>query len=92
MAQHTVFIEFFHPSNLNDILSYTTDDELKKACFVVTKYATPEEALDAYERTQAVWSVILDDDQDYNKFIDEAYEHLKSNDLNDRRWLYKHFV
>lgn len=92
MAQHTVFIEFFHPTNLIDILSYTTDDELKKACFVVTKYNTPEEALYAYEHTQAPWSVILDDDEDYNKFIDEAYEHLKSNNLNDRRWLYKHFV
>ena len=71
---------------------WLTDDELKKACFVVTKYATPEEALDAYEHTQAPWSVILDDDEDVNKFVDEAYEHLKSNDLNDRRWLYKHFV
>ena len=92
MSKHTVFIEFFHPTNLIDILSYTTDDELKKACFVVTKYDTEEEAVDAYEHTQAPWSVILDEDQDYNKFIDEAYEHLKSNDLNDRRWLYKHFV
>ena len=92
MSKHTVFVEFFHPSNLNDILSYTTDDELKKACFVVTKYATPEDALDAYEHTQAPWSIILDDDEDVNKFVDEAYEHLKSNDLNDRRWLYKHFV
>ena len=92
MAQHTVFVEFFHPTNLIDILSYTTDDELKKACFIVSKFDTEEEALDAYEHTQASWSVILDDDEDYNKFIDEAYEHLKSNNLNDRRWLYKHFV
>ena len=92
MSKHTVFIEFFHPSNLNDILSYTTDDELKKACFVVTKYDTEEEAIDAYENSIAVWSVIIDDDQDVNKFINEAYEHLKSNDLNDRRWLYKHFI
>ena len=89
MAQHTVFVEFFYPSNVNDILSLTTDDELKKACFVVTKYATPEDALDAYEHTQAPWSIILDDDQDVHEFIDEAYEALKNNDW---RWLYKHFV
>ena len=89
MAQHTVFVEFFYPSNVNDILSLTTDDELKKACFVVTKYATPEEALYAYEHTQASWSVIIDDDQDFHEFIDEAYEALKNNDW---RWLYKHFV
>lgn len=89
MAQHTVFVEFFYPSNVNDILSLTTDDELKKACFVVTKYATPEEAVYAYEHTQAPWSVILDDDEDVQKFVDEAYEALKNNDY---RWLYKHFV
>ena len=92
MAQHTILVEFYYPSNVNDILSLTTDDEIKEQCFEVTKYATPEKALDAYERTQAAWSVILDDDEDFDKFVDEAYEHLKSNDLNDRRWLYKHFV
>lgn len=92
MAQHTVFVEFFYPSDVKTILSCDTDDKIKEQCFVVTKYATEEEALDAYENTQAPWSIILDDDEDYNEFINEAYEHLKSNDLNDRRWLYKHFV
>lgn len=89
MAQHTVFVEFFYPSNVNDILSCDTDDKIKEQCFVVTKYATEEEALDAYEHTQAVWSVIIDDDQDYLEFIDKAYEALKNNDYH---WLYKHFV
>lgn len=89
MSKHTVFVEFFYPSNVNDILSLTTDDELKKACFVVTKYDTEEDALTAYEHTQAPWSIILDDDQDVHKFVDEAYEALKNNDY---RWLYKHFV
>ena len=92
MSKHTVFVEFYYPSDVTTILSCNSDNELKKACFVVTKYATPEDALDAYEHTQAPWSVILDDDEDVNKFVDEAYEHLKSNDLNDHRWLYKHFV
>ena len=89
MAQHTVFVEFFYPSDVNDILSLTTDDEIKEQCFVVTKYATEEDALDAYENSKAVWSVIIDDDQDFHEFIDEAYEALKNNDW---RWLYKHFV
>ena len=92
MAQHTVFVEFYYPSDVITILSCNTDDELKKACFVITKYDTEEEALDAYENSKAVWSVIIDDDQDVHEFIDKAYEHLKSNNLNDRRWLYKHFV
>ena len=89
MSTHTVFVEFFHPSNLNDILSYTTDDELKKACFVVTKYDTEEEALYAYENSNAPWSIILDNDQNVNKFIDKAYKALKNKNY---RWLYKHFV
>ena len=89
MAQHTVFVEFYYPSDVKTILSCNSDDEVKKACFVVTKYATPEEALYAYEHTQAPWSIILDDDQDVNKFVDEAYDHLKNKDY---RWLCKHFV
>ena len=92
MAQRTIFVGFYYPSDVITILSCNTDDKVKKACFVVTKYNTPEEALYAYEISNADWSVIIDDDQDVNKFVDEAYDHLKSNDLNDRKWLYKHFV
>ena len=89
MAQHTVFIEFYYPSSIIDVLSCTDDDKIKEQCFEVSKYDTPEEALDAYEHTQAPWSIILDDDEDVNKFVDEAYNHLKNNDY---RWLCKHFV
>lgn len=92
MSKHTVFVEFYYPSSIIDILSCTDDDKIKEQCFEVSKFDTPEEAVDAYEHTQAPWSVILDDDEDVHKFIDEAYDHLKSNNLNDRRWLYKHFV
>ena len=89
MSKHTIFVEFYYPSDVTTILSSNTDDKVKKACFEVSKYDTEEEALDAYEQSQAVWSVILDDDEDVNKFVDEAYEALKNNDY---RWLYKHFV
>ena len=89
MAQHTIFVEFYWLSNVMDILSSNTDDEIKEKCFVVSKFDTEEQAVDAYEHTQAPWSVIIDDDQDVNKFVDEAYEALKNNNY---RWLYKHFV
>ena len=89
MAQHTIFIEFYYPSDVTTILSCTIDDEVKKACFEVSKYDTPEEAVDAYENSNAVWSVIIDDDQNVHEFIDKAYEALKNNDYH---WLYKHFV
>ena len=89
MAQRTVLIIFDDPSDVMNITPSTTDDEIKEKCFVVSKFDTPEEALCAYEQSQAVWSVILDDDEDYLKFTDEAYDHLKNNDYH---WLYKHFV
>ena len=89
MAQHTVFVEFYWLSNVMDILSSNTDDEIKRKCFVVSKYDTEEEALYAYEHTQAPWSIILDNDQDVNEFIGKAYEALKNDDYH---WLYKHFV
>ena len=89
MAQHTILVEFYWLSNVSDILSSNTDDEIKRKCFEVSKYDTPEEALDAYAHTQAAWSTLLDDNEDYHKFIDEAYEHIKNHDFE---WLCKHFV
>lgn len=89
MSKHTIFVEFYYPSDVKTILSCTDDDKIKEQCFEVSKYDTEEEALDAYEQSKAVWSVIIDDDQDVHDFIDKAYEALKNNDY---RWLYKHFV
>ena len=89
MAQHTILVEFYYPSDVTTILSCDTDDKIKKTCFEVSKFDTEEQALDMYEQSQAVWSIILDDDQDVHEFIDKAYEALKNNDYH---WLYKHFV
>ena len=89
MSKHTVFVAFYYPSDVKTILSCNSDDKIKEQCFEVSKFDTEEEALDAYEQTQAIWSVIIDDDQDVHKFIDEAYEALKNNDYY---WLYEHFV
>ena len=89
MAQHTILVEFYWLSNVMDILSCTDDDKIKEKCFVVSKFDTEEQALDMYEQSQAVWSVIIDDDQDVHEFINKAYEALKNNDYH---WLYKHFI
>ena len=89
MAQHTIFVEFYYPSSIIDVLSCTDDDKIKEQCFEVSYFDTEEEAVDAYEISKAVWSVIIDDDQDVHEFINKAYEALKNNDY---RWLYKHFV
>ena len=89
MSKHTILVEFYYPSDVKTILSCTDDDKIKEQCFEVSKYDTEEQAVDAYEQSKAVWSVIIDDDQDVHDFIDKAYEALKNNDY---RWLYKHFV
>ena len=89
MAQRTVLIIFEDPSDVMNITPSTTDDEIKEKCFRVIKYATPREALTAYEQTQVNWSTILDDEEDYLEFINKAYEHIKNNDYD---WLYKYFI
>ena len=89
MSKHTILVEFYYPSDVKTILSCTDDDKIKEQCFEVSKFDTEEEAVYAYEHTQAPWSIILDDDQDVNKFVDKAYEALKNNDYH---WLHKHFV
>lgn len=89
MAQRTLFVKFYHPSDIMEITPYTTDDEIKKSCFRVLKYNTPGEALIAYANTQVTWSTLLDDNEDYLKFVDEAYEHIKNNDYD---WLEENFV
>ena len=89
MAQRTILIIFDNPSDVMNITSSTTDNEIKEQCFRVLKYNTPREALIAYEQTQVNWSTILDDEEDYNEFINEAYEHIKNKDYD---WLYKYFI
>ena len=89
MSKHTIFVEFYYPSDVKTILSCTDDDKIKEQCFEVSYFDTEEQAVDAYEQSKAVWSVIIDDDQDVHDFIDKAYEALKNNDY---RWLYKHLI
>ena len=89
MAQRTVLIIFDDPSDVMNITPSTTDDEIKEKCFRVSKYDTPRETLNAYEQTQVNWSTILDDEEDYHKFIDKAYEHIKNKDYD---WLDKYFI
>ena len=89
MAQRTVLIIFDDPSDVMKITPSTTDDEIKEKCFRVLKYNTPRETLTAYEQTQVNWSTILDDEEDYNEFINEAYEHIKNKDYD---WLEKYFI
>ena len=84
MAQRTLFVRFYYPRD-----PYNTDNEIKESYFKVLRFNTPGEALDAYANTQADWSTLLNDDEDYHEFIDESYNHIKNHDFD---WLYEHFV
>ena len=86
----TIFVRFYHPNDVMDVTPDVTDEEIKEYCFKVNKYASEQGALMAYAETPSTqWSTILDDDTDIEKWIDDAYEHIKNHDTD---WLEENFV
>lgn len=86
----TIFVRFYNPNDVMDVTPEITDEEIKEYCFRVNKYATEQGALMAYAETPGTqWSTILDDDTDMEKWIDDAYEHIKNHDID---WLEANFV
>lgn len=86
----TIFVRFYNPNDVMDVTPEITDDEIKEYCFRVNKYTTEQGALMAYAETPGTqWSTILDDSTDMEKWIDNAYEHIKNQDID---WLEEHFV
>lgn len=86
----TIFVRFYNPNDVMDVTPETTDEEIKEYCFRVNKYTTEQGALMAYAETPGTqWSTTLDDSTDMEKWIDDAYEHIKNHDID---WLEEHFV
>ena len=86
----TIFVRFYNPNDVMDVTPEITDNEIKEYCFRVNKYKTEQGALMAYADTPGTqWSTILDDSTDMEKWIDDAYEHIKNHDTD---WLEEHFV
>lgn len=86
----TIFVRFYNPNDVMDVTPEITDNEIKEYCFRVNKYTTEQGALMAYADTPGTqWSTILDDSTDMEKWIDDAYEHIKNQDTD---WLEEHFV
>lgn len=85
----TIFLRFYNPDEVMDVTAETTDEEIKKSCFKVCKYKTEFDALTAYANTPATWSTLLDESENIEEWIDDAYEHVKSNDFD---WLEGNFV
>lgn len=86
----TIFVRFYNPNDVMDVTPEITDKEIKEYCFKANKYTTKQGALMAYADTPGTqWSTLLDEDTDIEKWIDDAYEHIKNNDNN---WLEENFV
>ena len=85
----TILVRFYHPAHVMDITPETTDEEIKSSCFRVNKFETEFDCLQAYANTSVTWSTNLDENDDWKKFVDDAYEHIKNNDYD---WLEEHFV
>lgn len=86
----TIFVRFYNPNDVMDVTPATTDEEIKEYCFKANKYESELGALMVYAETPGTqWSTILDDDTDLDKWIDDAYEHIKNHDTD---WLEENFV
>lgn len=86
----TIFIRFYDPKEVMDVTPEITDKEIKEYCFRVNKYETCQQALTAYADTGGVtWSTLLDESEDVDAWIEEAYKRIKNNDTD---WLETNFV
>lgn len=89
----TIYVKFYNPTEVIEITSETTDEEIIRSCFRAAKYKTETEALMVYAETPGtVWSTLLDDSMsfmDIQNWIKEAYNHIKNHDID---WLEEHFV
>lgn len=84
----TIYVKYYSPSEIGLPSPASKEDEIA-ACFRAFKCTSEAHALDVYANTRCTWSTLLDDDADVNEFINEAYEHIKANDLN---WLEANFT
>ena len=86
-----IYVKFYDPSMVfpDEIIPELTDKQIIDACFRVYKYKDEASALMAYANTMCTWSTLLKDSVDINKWIREAYDHIKNCDYN---WLEEHFV
>lgn len=85
----TILVKFYEPNEVMDVTPETTPEEIKAWCFRVNHYEQEGECLWDYANTQVLWSTILDENDDYHKFVDEAWEHIQKRDYD---WLEEHFV
>lgn len=85
----TIYVKYINPNLVFGNTDGLTEKEIKETCFRVFKCANEAHALDVYANTMCTWSTLLEDDTDVNKWVDDAYEHIKSNDYG---WLEQNFT
>lgn len=84
----TIYVKYYSPSEIGMPSSLSKEDEIAW-CFHAFEFTSEAPALDLYANTSCTWSTLLDDDADVSAFINEAYEHIKANDLD---WLEANFT
>ena len=85
----TIYIKYHDPRNVIGDVEGVSEKEIKEYCFRAVKYDTEVKALDAYANTMCTWSTLLEEGTDVNKWIDDAWEHIKANDYE---WLENNFT
>lgn len=87
----TIYVKFWYPTEVfpDDIIPELSDREIKETCFRCYEYPSEAEALMAYANTMCSWSTLLDTKDDITEFINDAYDHIKSNDIE---WLEANFT
>lgn len=80
---------FYDPNEVMDYTPETSDEEVKEWCFRVRKYDNMTVALMSYADTPCMWSRLLEENDDVQAFIDEAWEHIKAM---DEEWLERNFT
>ena len=82
-----VLVIFYSPEELG--VEFEDEKIQKDKCFNILRYPDEGTCLWAYANKKCLWSVIKDENDDLQHFIDEAWEHIQNQDYE---WLESNFV
>ena len=85
----TIYVKYISPEDVIGQTDGLSEKEIKQYCFRVIEYETELIALERYANTHATWSTLLEKGTNVGEFIDDAYEHIKQNDIE---WLEENFT
>lgn len=87
-----ILVRFYAPQELfpdEVIEGGISDKQIIDTCFLIGKFKSEESALYAYAETPCTWSRLMNEEDDIQAFIKEAWQHIKNNDID---WLEENFT